>query len=65
MLKIVSIEPQRTHMSFDGLGNVLGALGLELIVGEVERRQRPDGKTNIRGRTGDGLCVLALTCTWK
>ena len=38
---MVSIEPQRTHMSFDGLGNVFGALGLELIAREVEGRQRP------------------------
>ena len=38
---MVSIEPQSTHMSFDGLGDVFGALGLELILGEVEGRQRP------------------------
>ena len=35
------------------------------VVAHVQTRHRPDGETNIRGRTGDGLCVLAPTCTWK
>ena len=38
---MVPNEPQRTHMSFDGLCDVLGALGPEPIVREVEGRQRP------------------------
>ena len=50
-LRMVSIEPQRTHMSFDGLGNVFGALSVEVIVRKVEGRQRPDGETYIRGGT--------------
>ena len=40
---MVPIELQRTHMSFDGLGDVFGALGFDTIVREVERCQRPDG----------------------
>ena len=40
---------QRTHMlHFEGFRNVFGTLGLELIVGKVEGRQRPnDGETNV------------------
>ena len=40
---MVSIEPQRTHMSFDGLGNVFRTLGFEVIAREAEGRQRPLG----------------------
>ena len=36
-------EAQRTHMSFDALRDVFGALGIEAIAREVEGRQRPDG----------------------
>ena len=54
---MVPIEPQRTHMSFDGLGDVFGALGEEQIVGEVEGRQRPDGRKYIRGRTEGCSCT--------
>ena len=45
---MVSIEPQRTHMSFDGLGDVFGALDAEVVAREVEGRQRPDGEKYIR-----------------
>ena len=38
---MVSIEPQRTHMSFDGLCDVFGALSAKLIARKVEGRQRP------------------------
>ena len=50
---MVSIEAQRTYIHFDGLSNVLGALGADIVARKVEGRQRPDGKTNIRGGTGD------------
>ena len=61
---MVSNESQRTHMSFDGLGDVLGALGADPVAREVERRQRPNGEMYIsKGGTGDILGVLALTCT--
>ena len=61
---MVSIESQRTHIHFDGLGDVFGALGPELVIREIEGRQRPDGETYIsKGGTGDILGVLALTCT--
>ena len=57
---MVSIEPQRTHMSFDGLGDVFGALGPDIIVCKVERRQRPiivDGVRNSK-RT----CTVESRC---
>ena len=38
---MVSNESQRTHMSFDGLCNVFGALGPETIARKVERHQCP------------------------
>ena len=44
---MVSIELQRTHMSFDGLCDVLGALGAELVPREIEGRQRPVGLDGI------------------
>ena len=50
---MVSIELQRTHMSFDGLRDVFGALGIEAIACEVEGRQRPDG--------GYGRCTAVWT----
>ena len=60
----MSIEPQRTHIDFDGLSNVFGALGAEIIAREVERRQCPNGRSDIsKGGTGDILDILALTCT--
>ena len=59
---MVPTEPQRTHMSFDGLGNVFGALGVEIIARKVEGRQRPDGRTDISGETLD---ILGLTGTWE
>ena len=40
---MVSNELQRTHMSFDGLSDVLGALSAEDVAGEIEGRQRPLG----------------------
>ena len=36
---------------------MLGALGLEIIAREVERRQRPDGRKYIRGRTEGYSCT--------
>ena len=51
------IEPQRTHMSFDGLGDVLGALDAELVLRKVEGCQRPDGRKYIRGRTEGYSCT--------
>ena len=59
---MVSIERQRTHMSFDGLSDVLGALGPEPIACEVEGRQRPDGGNAISTKVGSGLYshLLAL-----
>ena len=50
---MVSIERQRTHIHFDGLGDVFGALGAELILGKVQGRQRPDG--------GYGRCTTVWT----
>ena len=38
---MMSIESQHTHIHFDGLGDVLSALGTNVIVREVEKRQRP------------------------
>ena len=38
---MVPIEPQRTHIHFDGLCDVFGALGVEIIARKVEGRQRP------------------------
>ena len=38
---MVPNESLRTHMSFDGLCDVFGTLGFELITREVEGRQRP------------------------
>ena len=58
---MVSIEPQHTHMSFEGLCDVLGALGAELVPRKVEGRQCPDSKKYIRGGTqGIFLYLLAL-----
>ena len=54
---MVSIEPQRTHMSFDDLGDVFGALSSEAVAREVERRQCPDGRKYIRGRTEGYSCT--------
>ena len=51
---MVQNEPQRTHMSFDGLSDMFGALGTEIICGKVEGRQRPHG--------GDGLSNSNGTC---
>ena len=60
----MSNESQHTHMSFDGLCDMFGALCTEIILGEVEGCQRPDGEAYIsEGGTGDILSVLALTCT--
>ena len=28
---MVSVEPQRTHIDFDGLSNMLGTLGAEIV----------------------------------
>ena len=62
---MVSIELLRTHMHFDGLGNVFRALGFEAIAREVEERQRPDG-----GMDGAGVSDMyiqmarGLTGTW-
>ena len=44
---MVSNESQRTHMSFDGLGDVLGALSAEAVAGEIEGRQRPHGGDSV------------------
>ena len=61
---MVSIKQQRTHIHFDGPGNVFGSLGAEVIVREVEGHQRPNGRSAIsKGGTGDILDFLALTCT--
>ena len=58
---MLPIELQHTHMHFDGFGDVFGALGAEIIVGEVEGRQRPNGRSDISvGGTGD---LLTLTGT--
>ena len=46
-LKVVSNELQRTHIHFDGLGDVFGALCAEIIARKVERRQRPDRSSAI------------------
>ena len=50
---MVSNESQRTHMSFDGLGDVLGALSAEAVAGEIEGRQRPV----ITDIIGDKHCI--------
>ena len=34
-----------------------------VVVADVQLCQRPDGRNNIRGWTGDGLDILVLTCT--
>ena len=61
---MVPIEPQRTHMSFDGRSEEFGAPGTEIVFCKIDARQRPDGKNSIRkGGTGDILDVFALTCT--
>ena len=44
---MVSIEPQRTHIRFDGLGNMFGALRLDSVACEVEGRQRPVGANGV------------------
>ena len=54
---MVSIGPQRTHMSFDGLGDVFGALCFEAIACKVERRQRPLGGVII------GISINNSSCT--
>ena len=60
---MVSIELQRTHMSFDGLGDVFDALGAELVPGKVEGRQRPNGRSAIsKGGTGD--IYSGCSCTY-
>ena len=53
---------QRTHMFFDGIGDVFGALGFEAIAREVDRRQRPNGGNTISRKVGSGLYshLLAL-----
>ena len=40
---MVPNESLRTHMSFDGICDVFGTLGFELVAREVEGRQRPIG----------------------
>ena len=52
---MVPNESQRTHIHFDGLGDVFRALALENIAREVERRQRPDGGNAISTKVGSGL----------
>ena len=58
----VSKELQHTHIHFDGLSDVLGALSAEDVAGEIEGRQRPNGRSAIsKGGTGDiFLLLLAL-----
>ena len=46
-LRTVSKELQRTHIHFDGLGNVFGTLSAEIIAGEVEGHQHPGGSGDI------------------
>ena len=38
---MVAIEPQHTHIHFEGLCDMFGALGAKFIARKVERRQRP------------------------
>ena len=38
---MVSNEPQRTHIHFDGLCDMLGAVRTKAIARKVEGRQRP------------------------
>ena len=38
---MVPKELQRTHMPLDGLSDVFGALGAEVIARKVQGRQRP------------------------
>ena len=44
---MVPIEPQHTHIHFDGLSDVFRALGFELIARKVEGHQRPDGMDGV------------------
>ena len=55
---MVPIEPQRTHIHFDGFGDVFGALGAKLIARKVERRQRPIG-AKANSKFFRELCVAA------
>ena len=55
---MVSMEPQRTHIHFDGLCNMFGALCTKIILGEVEGRQRPV-TTNIIGAGNKNAKTLA------
>ena len=41
--QMVSIERLRTHVDFDGLGDMLGALDVQIVPRKVEGRQCPDG----------------------
>ena len=54
---MVSIEPQRTHMFFDGLCDVFCALGAEFVERKVEGRQRPLGGVII------GISINNSSCT--
>ena len=53
---------QRTHIHFDGLDNVFGALCAEIIARKVERRQRPDRSSaiSVRWDAGDS----GYSCTY-
>ena len=58
-----SLQGLATEVGF-GHGGLDGhRFALRMIAADGKRRQCPDGDTNIRGRTGDILDVLALTCT--
>ena len=48
----------------DSSCDVLNALITNVVVADIEARQRPNGERYIsKGGTGDILDVLALTCT--
>ena len=47
------------------LNDLVHVLDGDAVVADMQTRQCPDGEKYIRGRTGDGLGVLALTCTWE
>ena len=55
---MVSNESQRTHMSFDGLSDVLGALSAEDVAREIEGRQRPHGGDGVAN--SDNPCHVAV-----
>ena len=55
----MSNEAQRTHIHFDGLCDVFGALGANFVARKIQARQRPDG-----GMDGASVSEVYIRMAW-